>query len=219
MLNKKRAVFVLFLVALLILILLSFSIVFAKSEKSEENNKVSSDPICKYIKFQNKSMFDNSTLEQCQKYWEAKKAIGKGKLKKIKGVELKENRIIESGRGSIKFKDSFDVDSEEVEEESGNANVYIGDGIVAINTDEVPELDQPATITLYNLTFETTPTIYYSEEFTTRLSEVNTPCPSDVCSNINYDNMTGTLTFDVTHFSSYAPGAWAINPYNYIYSC
>ena len=220
MLNKKRAVFVLFLVALLILILLSFSIVFAKSEKSEENNKVSSDPICKYIKFQNESMFDNATLQLCERQKEElKKALGKGKMKKPKGIEIRENRIIESaGKATIKFKDSFNVDSEEVEEESGNANIYIGEGIVAVNTEELPELEQPATITLYNLSFENTPTIYYSEEFTTRLSEVNTPCPSDVCSNINYDNMTGTLTFDVTHFSSYAPGAWAINPYNYIYS-
>ena len=72
MLNKKRAVFAFSLVALLILILFSFSTVFAKSEKSEDNNKVFSDPICKYIKFQNKSSIDNSTLEQCQKYWEAK---------------------------------------------------------------------------------------------------------------------------------------------------
>src|SRR3989338_8431311 len=142
MLNKKRAVFAFSLVALLILILLSFSIVFAKSEKSEENNKVSSDPVCKQIKWaQNKITFDNATLELCKKMDEAKKkAIGKGKLKKIKGVGLSENRILEKqGQGTIKFKNSFDVDSEEVEEESGNANVYIGEGIVAINTDEVPE--------------------------------------------------------------------------------
>jgi len=220
MLNKKRAVFAFSLVALLILILLSFSIVFAKSEKSEENNKVSSDPVCKQIKWaQNKITFDNATLELCKKMDEAKKkAIGKGKLKKIKGVDIKENRIIESGRGAIKFKDFFDVDSEEVEEESGNANVYIGDGIVAINTEELPELDQPATITLYNLTFENTPAIFYNEEFTTKLSEINKPCPADICTNINYNNATGTLTFDVAHFSSYAPGDWAINPYNYIYS-
>src|SRR3989344_69409 len=190
-------------------------------KKAGETTGVSYNLICKQIKWaQNKITFDNATLELCKKMDEAKKkAIGKGRLKKPKGIGLSENRILEKqGQGTIKFKNSFDVDSEEVEEESGNANVYIGDGIVAINTDEVPELDQPATITLYNLSFENTPTIYYSEEFTTRLSEVNTPCPSDVCSNINYDNMTGTLTFDVTHFSSYAPGAWAINPYNYIYS-
>ena len=124
------------------------------------------------------------------------------KIKKEKDVEIKENRIIENnGRGKIKFNDEFAAEIIDVEE---NPNVYIDNNVIAINTEELPELDKPATLTFYNVFFEDTPLIYYNEEFTTNPAEITEPCPADICSNINYDKETGTLSFDVSGFSSFS---------------
>ncbi|MDO8741047.1 MAG: hypothetical protein Q7J54_05750 [Candidatus Woesearchaeota archaeon] len=131
-----------------------------------------------------------------------------GKLKKEKDIKIFDSKIIEKeGKGRINFRNSFDV---EVEDVDGNPNIYIGNNIIAVNTEELPELNQSAIITFYNVSFENTPVIYYSEEFTTNPSQINRPCPKDICTNINYDDATGTLTFDVSHFSSYAAYQWAV---------
>ena len=136
--------------------------------------------------------------------------FAKGKLKKDKQVDVKENKIIEkAGKGKINFKNSFNVSVEDVDD---SPNVYFSDNIVSVNTKELPELNQPATITLYDVDFETLPIIYYHEEFTTDSDEITEQCPEGICYNVNYDKESKTISFDVAHFSSYkiGEGSWPI---------
>ncbi|MBS3098162.1 hypothetical protein J4209_05190 [Candidatus Woesearchaeota archaeon] len=136
--------------------------------------------------------------------------FAKGKLKKDKQVDVKENKIIErAGKGKINFKNSFNVSVEDVDD---SPNVYFSDNVVSVNTKELPELNQPATITFYDIDFETLPVIYYNEEFTTNSGEITGQCPEDICYNVNYDKEAKTISFDVAHFSSYkiGGGSWPI---------
>ena len=45
--------------------------------------------------------------------------------------------------------------------------------------------------------------IYYSDTFTSNPNSVSRPCPSDRCFGVNYNAQTGSLTFEVSHFSVY----------------
>lgn len=154
------------------------------------------------------------------------------KIKKDKSIEIKENKIIEKeDHGKIIFKENFNLEIEEVEE---NPNLFIGEDkiavavnepntetennaliiktiysdaypVIAINTEELPELSKPATVVFENLPYDETPKILYSPEYTTDLTDFSQFCPGSVCSNIKYDKEIGTLTFDVTGFSSFVP--------------
>ncbi|MBW2976522.1 tandem-95 repeat protein [Candidatus Woesearchaeota archaeon] len=96
--------------------------------------------------------------------------------------------LIDFGDQALDLSDVVDVDR----------YVRIEDGVIGIDSDNLPALNAPATITLYNLPFPETPVIYYNEGFS--LSGENI-CPGSICSNIDYDAATGTLTFDAAHFS------------------
>jgi len=184
------------------------------------------DPLCDHIKqlqnnqlvtetaFNTTQLADPLVLELCQNLTnpqeETTEKIGKGRLKKEKEIKINENRIIEKqGKARIKFKDSFNIEVEDVDD---SPNVYFSDNVVSVNTKELPELNQPATITLYNVDFETLPIIYYNEEFITNPDEITEQCPEDICYNINYDKGEKTISFDVAHFSSYkiGEGSWPI---------
>ncbi len=129
----------------------------------------------------------------------------KNNLMKFKDIKIKQNRIIEDkDNGKIEFKDPFSILSEDVEE---NPNVYISDNLIAINTEELPELNKPARITFYNVPSDissgATPTIRYNEKFTTNPEEITDVCPEDRCSNVVYNEEEGSLSVDVEGFSSY----------------
>ena len=80
--------------------------------------------------------------------------------------------------------------------------VKIENGIVAIDSDEYPQLNKPARITLRNLNYNSVPIIYYNEGFT--LTNINQEC--DFCEIISYtENPTtdGVVVFEVDHFTSF----------------
>lgn len=77
--------------------------------------------------------------------------------------------------------------------------VRIESGIVGINSTNLTMFDVPAKITMTGLSFSLTPRIIINDQLDG--SGTNQTCPSTICSNVNYDS--GTLTFDVTGFSSY----------------
>jgi hypothetical protein len=101
---------------------------------------------------------------------------------------------IDFGNQTIDLSDIVDVD----------ANVIIGNGIVGIDTDS-HDFDifktTPATITMYGLTSASTPAIYYNSGFTTTGTDVCNAGTDPACTNIVYDAVTGTLVFDVSHFT------------------
>jgi hypothetical protein len=78
--------------------------------------------------------------------------------------------------------------------------VRIEEGVVGIDSANLPALDAPATIRMFNLQFQEMPPLYYNSGFS--ISGTDT-CPSNVCSNIRYNASTGTLEFDVAGFSIY----------------
>ncbi|MFH1641590.1 MAG: S8 family serine peptidase [Nanoarchaeota archaeon] len=82
-----------------------------------------------------------------------------------------------------------------------NSFVLISDNIIGIDTATYPALNKSAKITMYNLGYSQTPIIYYNGGFTTNSAEITTVCPATLCYNIAYNPTTGTLTFDVAHFS------------------
>jgi len=84
-----------------------------------------------------------------------------------------------------------------------DSHIVISNGIVAIDTANLPVLNSSATVAIYNLPYESAPAIDYNEGFTTNPADFRVQCPADVCSNINYNPSTGTLTFDAAHFSSF----------------
>ncbi|MFC1801548.1 hypothetical protein ACFLZB_03710, partial [Nanoarchaeota archaeon] len=77
--------------------------------------------------------------------------------------------------------------------------VHIGQDIFALDSVQLPDLDYPATITLYGVTV-TNPVIYYSSIFSTNSNDADKLC--NFCTIQSYEN--GELTFHVDHFSSFA---------------
>ncbi|HLD37014.1 MAG TPA: hypothetical protein VJA86_00285 [Candidatus Nanoarchaeia archaeon] len=132
-------------------------------------------------------------------------------IKKQKDISINDKIIENRGKGAVRFNNEINVGAVDVEE---NPNVYVANNLIAINTEELPELNQPATIIFYNISLENRPAIYYNKGFTTNPGEITEPCPEDICSNISYDDKTGTLAFDVAHFTSfYAAPSWTIWPW------
>ncbi len=70
--------------------------------------------------------------------------------------------------------------------------VRINKSTVTIESQNLPELNSPATITMYNLTFDKPIIIYDGEK-----------CPEEICQIISYDKNSGELTFIVNKFSTY----------------
>ena len=115
--------------------------------------------------------------------------------------------VLENDYGKIEFlaplnlMDVFDLDN----------NVYIGQGVFAMNILEYPQLNKPARITLIGLRYDSIPKVFYSEQFTTNPSYIDDIC--DSCNLISYTGFPttdGTLVFEVSHFSSFAVGGSGI---------
>jgi hypothetical protein len=98
------------------------------------------------------------------------------------------NLVLEkSNYGKINFSESVDLSS------GGNLNAYvnISHNYIAINSTSLPELNNSATLILYNLTF--------ANPIVLRDGAV---CPSSICTKLSYS--AGTLRFNVTSFTSYS---------------
>ncbi len=103
------------------------------------------------------------------------------------------NVMIDFGNAVINLEDVVDLDS----------FVTLDEGVVAVDTDE-PGYDVfkiPATITMYGLEHESTPPIYYDNGFTATGTTECTSTTDPSCTNIVYNATTGTLSFDVSHFT------------------
>jgi hypothetical protein len=76
-----------------------------------------------------------------------------------------------------------------------DTNVNISNNFVDVNFGLNPTFNSSAQITIKNLTWEATPDILMNGVI---CDYVN------VCQNITYDNVTGVLTFDTTHFTNFS---------------
>ncbi len=98
--------------------------------------------------------------------------------------------------GIIAFSSVLDFSEEGVVDELNNLKnaVFIDEGIIDIDTTKVSALaDKPAMITMNGLSFIETPRILVDGK----------EDAEGIISNIQYDLETGTLTFDVTHFTRF----------------
>ncbi|MEK6808945.1 MAG: PKD domain-containing protein, partial [Nanoarchaeota archaeon] len=98
--------------------------------------------------------------------------------------------VIDFGSQELNLSDVVDIDN----------NVIIAKGVVGINTEKYSELNKSAKIFMNGLGFTITPKIFYNKGF--GIAE-NTECPADLCSNVIYNLSTGTLGFNVAHFSTF----------------
>lgn len=112
--------------------------------------------------------------------------------------ELSDTKLVIGNEfGKIEFLNNLDL-REIVDFEHYS---YILFGLVALDSNYLKLVDQPARITLYNI--NSMPEIYYSEEFTTNPDSIQDLCPASICSDINYN---GDLSFITTSFSSFRVG-------------
>ncbi len=83
----------------------------------------------------------------------------------------------------------------------------ISSGLAGIDTNVFTALkNKPASVVLYNLGFSKTPTLYYNSGFTINPSAVTDVCSSSVCTNVSFNNLTKTLTFNTNGFSTFTAG-------------
>ncbi len=109
--------------------------------------------------------------------------------------------VLENDYGKIEFlapldlSDVFDLDN----------NVYIGESVFAIDTSIYPQLNKPARITLIGLSYTSVPEIFYSNQFTTILSNIRNKCYfCEIISYTGFPTTDGIVIFEVEHFSSFA---------------
>ncbi len=84
-------------------------------------------------------------------------------------------------------------------------NVIINESLVAVNSNNIPELNKKARITLRNQEYFSKPEIFGSPEFTSEVSLINGVCED--CNLISFSQgptKEGVVVFEVTGFSSYA---------------
>ena len=112
-------------------------------------------------------------------------------IDKATDVEIsKGSGNIDFGNQEIDLSDVLDVDS----------NVKIEDNLVALNTDNLPTLDKPATITMKSPGLDV-PVVYYDDAFTTDPNIISKIC--NFCIIKSYDKTSGILVFEVEHFTSF----------------
>ncbi len=117
--------------------------------------------------------------------------IPNGKLENAENVSIVETSgVIDYSGQKLNLTNVVDLDN----------HVIIKKGAVGIDTAKYPQLNKPAKITLKGLGFTGEPTIYFNAGFGINGSY---ECPKDLCTNRVYDATTGTLSFDVPHFSTY----------------
>ena len=110
------------------------------------------------------------------------------------------NLILENLFGRIEFLEPVDL-TNQVDFDNYAA---IDSGLAAIDTNYFNGLaGKLANITLKNLNFDKTPTIYYNPKFTANKSEISQACPAAICRNVSYEN--GTINFQAG-FSSFKIG-------------
>jgi hypothetical protein len=97
------------------------------------------------------------------------------------------------GKGKIVFKDTVDLSANKTIAAFEKLNKYliIGPGYVDMNSKILSALNKKATIVMYKLKHIFTPEVLVDGKKDTK----------KVVSNVVYDKKTGTLTFDVAHFS------------------
>ena len=86
-----------------------------------------------------------------------------------------------------------------------NNNVIISKNVVAVNSDNLPELNKKARITLRNQEYVSKPQIFSSQQFTDDISLINEVC--EECRLISFSQEPtndGVVVFEVIGFSSYA---------------
>ena len=105
-----------------------------------------------------------------------------------------------AGIGKIEFLESVDLnDIVDLDRYSD-----IQSGLVGIDTSVFSSLkNKKARVTLYNLGYDKTPTIYYNSAFSLNPNS-GVVCPSNICSNISYN--PGNLEFEVSSFSTFLIG-------------
>lgn len=115
-------------------------------------------------------------------------------LSKIKDPKNVKNLTLEVvGKGKIVFKDPVDLSAKKTIAAFEQLNKYliIGSGYVDLSSKILSALDKKATIVMYELTHLFEPEVLIDGKKDTK----------KVVSNVVYDEKTGTLTFDVAHFS------------------
>ena len=123
---------------------------------------------------------------------------GNSALKNITNMTLEK-----SNYGKIIFTESIDLtqDVQSTKEDDPeysrqidlDSSVIISHNLIEINTANLPSLNKPAILYLYNLDFNNP-----------RILRNNEVCPSSICQIISYSPETGFLIFSVTKFSSYS---------------
>ena len=119
--------------------------------------------------------------------------VEESNVKNFTGLTIYNSNInIDFGNQTIDLSDVVDVDP----------NVMLAKGVVGIDTHALDVFETtPATITMYGLTSASTPAIYYNSGFTTTGTDVCNAGTDPACTNVVYDATTGTLVFDVSHFT------------------
>ncbi len=107
-------------------------------------------------------------------------------------VLAKEESKIDFGNETLDLSDVIDLDN----------NIIVEDNFIGINTDNLPTLNVPATLTM-NVNLNQ-PVIYYNDGFTTNPTEFTQVC--DFCTITSYNSNTGELIFTVDHFTTFMVG-------------
>ncbi len=100
-------------------------------------------------------------------------------------------------KAKIKFLQRIDLS----EGADFDKTVFIRKARITVDADSLAALQKPAHIVFYDLDYKIPPKVLMSEGSSTNNL---IPCPPDICTNITYDIDTGTLEFDVSHFTTYA---------------
>ncbi len=133
-----------------------------------------------------------STRPVCTRYSCSFSSLNSSELKNATNVTIGNSYgLIDFDGQHIDLSNAIDIDN----------FVMINEGTVGINSAMLAMLNRPARIEMYGLFgLPSTPVIAYSQDYGKTNGQI---CPSSVCSNITYDNATGTLVFYVSGFSTY----------------
>ena len=105
-------------------------------------------------------------------------------------LEKAANGKIEFGSSILNLSGALDLDKYAI----------IANNIIGIDTAKLPQLNKPAKITMRGLNYQSSPIIYYTEAFGAVNGRL---CTSDICKNAVFNQQTGVLTFEATHFSTF----------------
>lgn len=121
-------------------------------------------------------------------------------LSKIKDPKKVTGLVLDVvGKGTIKFNETVDLSANKTIAAFEKLNDYlkVQNGIVNLNSKTLSALNKKATITMYKLKHKFTPEVLVDGKKDAK----------GVVKNLKYDTKTGTLTFDVDHFSKFEAAA------------